>query len=98
MTEEQLTRFKRWYDLQRQSTNNQCDICGNKTILVYDHDHITNEFRGFLCIPCNSRLGQDRWQCFPLRLRHQAKAYLKNYSRRAQDRKKRQPIQLSLVE
>ena len=40
-----------------------CNICGDKTrLLVYDHDHKTKEFRGWLCDPCNllmGRMGDD---------------------------------------
>jgi len=54
-----------------------CEICERDTIVVPDHDHITKEFRGLLCIPCNVRLRQDRWQTFHPELRHQAAAYLR---------------------
>lgn len=41
-----------------------CEICGkeepkrNTNKLCLDHDHITGEFRGFLCSECNSGLGK----------------------------------------
>ena len=40
----------------------QCEICGIpgadlKRGLCYDHDHKTGEFRGWLCIRCNTALG-----------------------------------------
>lgn len=41
-----------------------CEICGEKLNskgeikrLCVDHDHRTNNFRGILCNPCNTRLG-----------------------------------------
>jgi len=35
-----------------------CEICDKKDKIVYDHDHNTCEFRGWLCDPCNRGLGQ----------------------------------------
>jgi len=35
-----------------------CELCGKGPKLVYDHDHETCEFRGWLCDPCNRGLGQ----------------------------------------
>ena len=41
--------------------NNACAICGRSGCeLVIDHDHITGELRGLLCIPCNILLGLVR--------------------------------------
>jgi hypothetical protein len=36
----------------------RCSICGHKPRkLLYDHDHWTNLFRGFLCTSCNTSEG-----------------------------------------
>ena len=60
ITNKELNDYKR--------NHKQCEICG-KTIemiqnennhfrnLCIDHNHTTNEFRGLLCITCNSALG-----------------------------------------
>lgn len=37
--------------------NQPCAICGKETRLVWDHEHETGEFRGWICHPCNSMLG-----------------------------------------
>lgn len=34
-----------------------CEICGEETKLVYDHDHQTGLHRGWLCASCNKMLG-----------------------------------------
>lgn len=34
-----------------------CDVCGKPCKTVFDHDHITGKFRGWLCPHCNSALG-----------------------------------------
>ena len=35
-----------------------CELCGKSNKIVYDHDHETCTFRGWLCDPCNRGLGQ----------------------------------------
>ena len=35
----------------------ECEVCGTKEKLVCDHDHKTGKFRGWLCSPCNIKLG-----------------------------------------
>jgi hypothetical protein len=35
----------------------KCEICGNKDRIVFDHDHKTGEFRGWICSFCNCALG-----------------------------------------
>ena|SRR5579863_4387212 len=37
---------------------NQCELCGCFTKTVFDHDHSTGKFRGWLCDRCNRTLGQ----------------------------------------
>ena len=34
-----------------------CTICSNTVRVAYDHNHKTGEFRGWLCINCNTVLG-----------------------------------------
>ena len=34
-----------------------CKLCSTKQATVFDHDHETNKFRGFLCGDCNRGLG-----------------------------------------
>lgn len=34
-----------------------CDLCSNTIRVAYDHNHKTGEFRGWLCINCNTALG-----------------------------------------
>jgi hypothetical protein len=37
-----------------------CEVCGNppnKKGLHFDHDHMTGQFRGWLCFRCNLALG-----------------------------------------
>ena len=38
-------------------TSDVCEICGRDSKLCYDHDHISNNFRGVLCRGCNIGLG-----------------------------------------
>lgn len=35
----------------------QCEICTKKCNTVYDHDHKTGKFRGWICQQCNTSLG-----------------------------------------
>lgn len=62
--------IERLFDEQR----SECAICGkkfdflfvdgNKRTLVVDHDHVTNQLRGLLCIRCNSGLSfvdDEQW-------------------------------------
>jgi hypothetical protein len=45
-------------NMQRPTLGTPCGCCGKKTeMLVFDHDHQTNKFRGWLCYQCNSGIG-----------------------------------------
>ena len=35
----------------------QCEVCGAMGTICLDHDHNTNEFRGWICNRCNVALG-----------------------------------------
>jgi hypothetical protein len=49
---------KSLYALMQTAT---CEICGGgKGRVLYDHDHKTEEFRGFLCVTCNNGIGMFR--------------------------------------
>lgn len=39
---------------------NNCEVCGDKGRICWDHDHKTGKFRGWLCDKCNITLGQAR--------------------------------------
>lgn len=50
------------YNQMLSAQNNECPICHRhkdelKKAMCVDHDHITGEIRGLLCIKCNLRLG-----------------------------------------
>lgn len=36
----------------------RCELCEIEAKTVFDHDHVTGEFRGWLCHRCNRTLGQ----------------------------------------
>jgi hypothetical protein len=40
-------------ELLREIQGNKCAICGCKSRLRLDHDHKTNQARGYLCHSCN---------------------------------------------
>jgi hypothetical protein len=37
-----------------------CEVCGANEKIVYDHDHATGKFRGWICFSCNTALGHAR--------------------------------------
>lgn len=41
----------------KQDQDNRCAICGDKTKLVVDHCHVTDQVRGMLCSKCNTGIG-----------------------------------------
>jgi len=56
-----------------------CHSCGRGGRLVCDHDHITNEYRGWLCEGCNTGIGKLGDTIEGLK---QALAYLKRVEKR----------------
>ena len=38
----------------------KCEVCGDVCQMCYDHNHKTNEFRGWLCSRCNVALGMAK--------------------------------------
>ena len=56
------TRYKRQYNISDEQYENLknitcCQICNKKKPLHLDHDHSTGEYRGMLCVNCNTALG-----------------------------------------
>lgn len=49
--------LKLYEDLCKQQ-NYRCAICGKKTKLQVDHNHITGTIRGLICMNCNTSLGK----------------------------------------
>ena len=41
----------------RPTKDDKCVLCECKNNLVFDHDHQSKKFRGWLCDPCNRALG-----------------------------------------
>lgn len=59
----------------------KCEIClklPTKKGIVWDHDHITNEFRGWICSKCNTLLGMCNDEIAVLK---NAIKYLKKYEK-----------------
>ena len=45
-------------NMKRPPIGTSCENCGKSTEkLIFDHDHKTNEFRGWLCYQCNTAIG-----------------------------------------
>jgi hypothetical protein len=57
-----------------------CEVCGAAKKLFFDHDHGTDEFRGWICNNCNLALGHAGDS--PKRLRQLA-TYLESYMARS---------------
>ena len=55
-----------------------CEACGAAIDLVFDHDHATGLFRGWLCSPCNRMLGNAKDEAARLRA---GAAYLERWQR-----------------
>ena len=51
-----LNRLKKQYNVP--ALGAACEICGARHLrLCLDHDHASEEKRGFLCAPCNKGIG-----------------------------------------
>lgn len=44
-------------EAQRQTQGGLCALCRKRPATHIDHDHATGQFRGLLCLQCNSALG-----------------------------------------
>ena len=59
------TYMKSWFKNKKEKTAGRpcpdsCEICGAMGKIVFDHDHKTNKFRGWICERCNFALGHAR--------------------------------------
>lgn len=48
---------KEFYETHHTKQDGRCAICGNKTRLVVDHNHVDGYMRGLLCYKHNAGLG-----------------------------------------
>jgi len=57
----------------------KCELCGRVKRIVFDHNHRTNKFRGWICVKCNVALGmvEDNIQTLELMIQ-----YIKNNNAR----------------
>lgn len=62
----------------------KCEICGNGGKIVFDHDHATGKFRGWICHSCNVALGAAKDN--PAILQAQMRYLLKHYVESALER------------
>ena len=53
-------KIKRLWGLSIKDKSPTCQICGIETFTHIDHDHVTNQVRGFLCNDCNLLLGRAK--------------------------------------
>lgn len=44
----------------REERTKPCPICEEVSVLVWDHDHMTGQFRDYICSSCNLALGHAR--------------------------------------
>lgn len=52
-----IGKYRRKYGIDVVTLDEVCEICGGSTRMAYDHNHKTGEFRGWLCMKCNTALG-----------------------------------------
>lgn len=58
---QRIMRLKRLEKIAGRPCPDQCEVCGNVELrIVFDHNHSTGKFRGWLCSPCNTALGHAR--------------------------------------
>lgn len=55
-----LSREKKLELLAGRPRPDICEVCGANEKIVYDHDHATGKFRGWICFSCNTSLGHAR--------------------------------------
>lgn len=58
-----LTRLQKKEMIAGRKKPKVCELCGKKGRIVFDHNHKTGEFRGWLCNLCNTTLGALREDC-----------------------------------
>lgn len=51
-------RLKRSEKIAGRPQSKNCEVCGIVAFTVFDHDHSTGKFRGWICPQCNHALGQ----------------------------------------
>jgi hypothetical protein len=47
------------------NSGDKCALCDETEGLVFDHDHVSNKFRGWLCDPCNRAIGTNESRLGP---------------------------------
>lgn len=50
-------RIKKLEAIAGRSMPISCEVCGREGLVVFDHDHKTGKFRGWICFKCNNALG-----------------------------------------
>ena len=53
-----LRHVKKLEEIAGRPRPNKCEICNAKTRIVFDHNHKTGKFRGWICETCNTFLGK----------------------------------------